>query len=143
MAARERRAYGIRRGSCLTYDRIMSIMFYTDYSNLSYEFSASFRKKSLNETNKSLIKRHKNFCNWAKILNETINCWGNRLNYQGDYEWIDGKKVYVEPQISILYHGVSFMHFYSFITRFVSPTSMTRQLEVNIYLFCIKNFFIF
>ena len=123
--------YGIPYHSPLTYNRIMSILFYTDYSKLCTKFSGTFRKQTKFETNENLKNRHRNYWNWSKLLNETIHCWGYRLNYYADKE-----------QISILYHGESFIHFNGFVTKFMSPTSRTTEIEVNtlkyviLYLYC-------
>ena len=46
---------------------------------------------------------------------ETVHLYGNMLD---------------EEDIRVLYHGISFLYITSFITRFCSPTSMTRQLSV-------------
>ena len=120
--------YEIRNKSPLTADRIMSILFYTDYTQLCTTFSGTFRKQSSSETDESLKKRHSEFWHWSKLLNETVHCWGERLNY-------DAKRYHHSDQsdasnINILYHGVSYIYFHGFLTRFMSPTSMTPQVTV-------------
>eukprot|EP01084_Bolivina_argentea_P053396 98008_1 len=116
--------FGIQDGQYLLISNILSILFYTDTSDLSYDFSLTFRKKSINETNNSMKNRNSCFYYWSKILNETVNLFGNAL---------------YRHKIPVLYHGVSkLMYFDSFVTQFCSPTSMTRQLTVAVS-FCGTN----
>ena len=107
--------YNIKGHEPLSIDNCLSLIFYTDYSELSYQFSKSFRKISPKETNDELKERNAAFWHWSKKLRETIECWGQML---------------YSSEIRVLYHGVSFMYFGSFIARFCSPTSMTTQLPV-------------
>eukprot|EP01083_Nonionella_stella_P156610 507381_1 len=110
--------YDVAVDTPMTYLHIMSVMFYTDFTKLSYAFSLSFRKKTAKESNKALKQRNAKYWHWAKLLNETVSLFGYRLNYSK------------EPKISTLYHGVSFMYFNSFVTRFISPTSTTLAIGV-------------
>ena len=114
--------YDIAKDVPITIENLMSVIFYTDYSQLSFSFSATFRKRSKNETNQEMKQRNSFFWNWSKLLMETVHLYGYRYNY---FNWQNP-----EPQIKTLYHGISTMYFSSFITRFCGPTSMTRQISV-------------
>ena len=103
-------------------------MFYTDYSKLCTKLSETYRKKTKFESDENLKQRHRNYWNWGKILNETVHCWGNRLNYKP--VWGDDDEA--EPYIPVLYHGISFIYFNGFTTTFNSPTSMTPEIEVYV-----------
>eukprot|EP01084_Bolivina_argentea_P286271 491059_1 len=116
--------YDIEEDTALSVDNLLSVLFYTDYSKLSYKFSAAFRKKSPSETLQGLKDRNSNYFNWSKLLHQTVNLYGNMLN-EKSFDVFNQK-----PQISILYHGVSMMYFNSFVSKFFSPTSMTRQFSV-------------
>eukprot|EP01084_Bolivina_argentea_P091660 164971_1 len=122
--------YNIKQGIGLSYDNLMSVLFYTDYSKLSYNFSLTFRQLASSETNENLKKRNSVFWHWSKLLHETIHCWGNVLNAEKSTSEKCTSFNKDEPFILSLYHGVSFIYFSSFVTKFHSPTSLTRQLEV-------------
>eukprot|EP01084_Bolivina_argentea_P206379 352382_1 len=117
LQSREISEYRIRMKQAFEYHYLMSIIFYTDYGELSYTFSATFRKMP-SESDASMKKRNSAFWNWAKLLITTVHAFGNRLNY------LYGEK------INALYHGVTFMYFNSFAARFCSPTSTTCHAEV-------------
>ena len=129
--------YDISEGIPLSYNNILSVLFYTDYSSLSYNFSASFRKKCASETNESLKLRHSCYYHWSRLLHETVHLYGNVLNAKHLDKDGDVNDAFDEdePFIGILYHGVSYMYFNSFVCRFFSPTSLTRQLEVKLIYF--------
>eukprot|EP01084_Bolivina_argentea_P269434 457924_1 len=107
--------YGIKCGEALRVSNIMSLLFYTDYSKLSYHFSKTFRKIHVSETIYSLKKRNSYYFHWSKILRETVELYGTPIG---------------ESNIDVFYHGVSFLHFDKFVTSFYSPTSTTKQLAV-------------
>eukprot|EP01083_Nonionella_stella_P236262 829968_1 len=66
--------YNIKRGSPITLKHILSVLFYTNHTDLSSEFSQSFRKLYETETDQSLKERHSEYRNWGKYLRETIEC---------------------------------------------------------------------
>eukprot|EP01084_Bolivina_argentea_P271991 462985_1 len=112
--------YNIETCMPLQCPHLMSVIFYTDYSSLCFKFSATFRKQSTNESNESMKKRNSMFWNWSKLLHETIQCWGTVFNENCGID-----------KIKRLYHGVSQMYITTFLARFCSPTSMTKQLAVS------------
>eukprot|EP01084_Bolivina_argentea_P201714 344759_1 len=117
--SREISAYEIKMKQTLSYDYLMSVIFYTDYTELSSNFSSTFRKIS-SETDESMKKRNSYYCNWSRLLVTTVHAFGSRLNCPY------GKS----ERIKALYHGVSFMYFNAFAARFCSPTSTTPHFEV-------------
>eukprot|EP01084_Bolivina_argentea_P000019 44_1 len=124
--------YGMPTSTPINVSNILCIIFYCDFSKLSCEFSATFRKKFPNETDESLKRRNSKFWNLSKLLIETVHLYGNALNYMENEmtdDYSNKSKIY-DIQIPVLYHGISFLYFNSFLCRFCSPTSMTTQLEV-------------
>eukprot|EP01083_Nonionella_stella_P240223 839977_1 len=107
--------YGIAHNSLLSVDNVLSVLFYTDFDTLSYNFSRTFRKISPQETMQELKARNSEYWHWSKLLIETVNCWGYSMR---------------QCKISAFYHGVSKVYFNAFVTRFSSPTSTTTQLSV-------------
>eukprot|EP01084_Bolivina_argentea_P077589 140783_1 len=98
--------YGIKRGESMRLTHILSIILYTDYDTLSYNFSCTFR---------GLKGCNKEYGNWSKYLIEAVNCYGTPM---------------CKSSVKVLYHGVSFMYFNKFIAKFNSPTSTTTKLQV-------------
>eukprot|EP01084_Bolivina_argentea_P300976 519107_1 len=93
--------------------KLTVIVLYTDYDDLSYKFSESFRKIKSNETTEQLVSRHRNYYWFASTLLNTVNChsYGYRNSCQ--------------------YHGIStMMSFNTTIAQFNHPTSTTKRIEV-------------
>ena len=95
----------------------MSILFYTNYSELSYNFSKSLRKIYSDETIDEIIERNSYWCYMSKKLREIVECYGNKIDWK-----------YNNNQI--FYHRISYMYFNKIATSFYAPTSCTRQLQV-------------
>eukprot|EP01084_Bolivina_argentea_P270149 459304_1 len=108
--------YNIKERELLSINNLMVIIFYTDMDELSYKFSQTFRHISDTETFNDLTKRHSNYHWFAKILRETVECYGD------DYR--PSSKLY-------FYHGLScLMIFNSPIAKFNHPMSTTKQIIV-------------
>ena len=108
--------YGITKGSPLTFDHILSVVFYCDYDSLSYHFSSTFRLiPSDKHDKKNAMKRNLEYGNWTRYLQQTVNCFGTKLS---------------ESAIKVYYHGVSFLYLNKFIETFNAPTSTTTKLSV-------------
>eukprot|EP01084_Bolivina_argentea_P219393 372113_1 len=101
--------YNIPVGSIITLSHILSVLMYTNHTELSSEFSRSFRKISIKETDLELKKRHCIFGNWGKLLRECVECFGTDLK---------------DTQSEYFYHGLSCpLLFHSFSNKFSGPTS--------------------
>ena len=109
--------------SPLLIPHICSLLFYTNFTELSYNFSSSFRAISFNESVKEIGDRNSKWANMSKYLRELIECYGEQIKNAKD---------------PIFFHGISKMLFNNFVTNFYSPTSTTKQLEVAM-LFCKDN----
>eukprot|EP01084_Bolivina_argentea_P143452 251905_1 len=57
--------YGMVEGNILTFNHLLSIIFYCDFSDLSKAFSATFRKKNANESLSSIKSRNSEFWHWS------------------------------------------------------------------------------
>eukprot|EP01084_Bolivina_argentea_P070730 128620_1 len=98
----------------ITIEHIMSVLFYTDYSNLSYHFSSTFRSLDKSQTFEICKKRNQEYGNWSRLLSYTVN---NFKSYGSN--------------TTIYYHGISkLLLFTSFASYYRSPTSTTLQPEV-------------
>ena len=111
--------YGIKRGSIITLDHIIAITFYTDYTELSSEFSTSYRRLSADESDETLKKRHQLFANWARLMREAVEVFGTHLSKAPNYK--------------LFYHGITKrMVFSGFCQRFCGPTSCTLSLDIAV-----------
>ena len=120
--------YGIPKNKPITIAHIMSLLFYTNYTHQSYEFSASFRKRFYHESDKSLKYRHSWFAQWAKLLRETVECFGMQM--------------YDSPT-PIFYHGISKqLIFASTSFKINGPLSTTAGLFIK-YILCFLFVYIF
>ncbi len=111
-------SYGLADGSPVGVDHIVALLFYCNFTKQSYEFSRTFRRTSLFESDRSLKRRHREFAVWGKKLREIVECWGYTM---------------AEPDredITEFYHGVSAsMLFDSTSIRLCGPVSTTLGLH--------------
>eukprot|EP01084_Bolivina_argentea_P141304 248324_1 len=111
--------YGIQDHAPITILHIFSVLVYTNHTELSAEFTKTFRKLSDTETDDSLKKRHAEYANWGRLLRETVECWGTSLQDASSMKYF--------------YHGIScHMLFDGFNQKFCGPTSTTLQKTVAI-----------
>eukprot|EP01083_Nonionella_stella_P030273 83009_1 len=104
-----------RAGDPVTRAHVMSVLFYTDFSDLSYHFSSTFRSLHNTDTFQICRARNSEYCHMSKLLIEMVNLFGCSLT---------------KSKIPIFYHGISeLLIFSSFITIFNAPTSTTTQLS--------------
>eukprot|EP01084_Bolivina_argentea_P002686 4958_1 len=115
--------YGIEKDAALTIQNIIVIIIYCNFSDLSTEFSASFRRKK-DEMLENVKEKHRQFWWLAKILRETVEYYGNNRygRYYGNNRYSQCgpfytglNKLFVMPQFNI---------------RLCSPTSTTTQKEI-------------
>eukprot|EP01083_Nonionella_stella_P136659 415955_1 len=107
----------VKKDDGLTLQNLMSIVLYTDYTKLQYEFTKTFRSINEKETTNMIKERNREYWNWAKLLKETVYNFGTSL------EGSQAKK-------RIFYTGMSEMIFDSFYQSFVLPTSTSAHKEV-------------
>eukprot|EP01084_Bolivina_argentea_P126464 223914_1 len=107
--------YGIDLYSHVQLQHIMAMLFYTDYTDLSYEISKSFRRISKRETFQTVKRRNSVYANISKELRELVECYGTRI--------------YLARQ-PVFFHGTSKLYFNKFVTKFCGPISTTKHVEV-------------
>eukprot|EP01083_Nonionella_stella_P189925 703451_1 len=113
--------YDIAVGSILEYEHLVSVILYTDFNELSADFSASFRKASAFEPISLVKKRNRKYWWLSKMLREAVECFGC-CRYERD----------TNPGLSgPFYCGMScVMVIPEFNIRLYSPTSTSRQIEI-------------
>ena len=108
---------GVSKREVISKDRLMSIILYTDHTDLSSHFTSTFRKLNIFEPIQSTKNRHTNHHWMSKLLKETVQVYGH------DYRWdkFSGpffcgmSTIMTMPQFSIKLH---------------SPTSTSCHQEV-------------
>ena len=115
--------YEIRSGSQLTISNVISIILYCDFSDLSSDFSATFRPLRPSEPLSSIKKRNQKYWWLSRTLRETVQYFGNYREYdQKHRKW---------KNCGPFYCGLSaVIYLPEFSTRLCSPTSTSVATEV-------------
>ena len=109
--------YGIEDGAVITAKHIQSVLLYTDFTKLCSVFSETFRPAHFGESLDSIKARNSSWFETAKLLRETVECYGN----------------YKEQERGPFYCGVNrLMLVTSFGIRLCSPTSTSKASSVAI-----------
>ena len=110
--------YEIKEDTPIDKQHLLSIILYTDTTTLSYHFSKSFRKLSINEPNFRFRARKSEYWNWSKIITETVNLYGTDMQHR---------------KSDIFYTGISTkVVFNELIAFFNCPTSTTTEKSIAI-----------
>ena len=109
--------YGIYDEDPLRIQDLMSLIMYTDFTNLSSNFTATFRKKHPFESIESVKRRNSKYWWWSKTLRETIEIFG-------ESKWNSNLK-------GPFFTGMSFvMTMPQFLIRLCLPVSTSMHIEV-------------
>ena len=108
----------------INIDGLMSIIFYTDFSKLSTNFSATFRSNSVYEPRKATAKRNSYYYWLSKILKQTIQYYG-----QTHPDGILGGSVgLLEALRGPFYCGMNWVLIMTqFNVQLLSPTSTSKR----------------
>ena len=111
--------YGIVAGSCISLQHVISVILYTDYTDLSKDFSTTFRKIQQYEIFESVKQRNQKYWWMSKLLRETVEIFGDNS--------------YEETLTGPFYSGLSVViNVSNFFPRLSGPTSTSTHLEVAI-----------
>eukprot|EP01083_Nonionella_stella_P249066 861594_1 len=80
--------YGIKHGDPLLPRHLLSLFFYTDFTDLCTDFSATFRATKQFEHLSSIKARNSKYWWMAKSLRETVELYGDRKEfdkYKGEW----------------------------------------------------------
>eukprot|EP01084_Bolivina_argentea_P245929 411664_1 len=110
--------YGIKQNASLNSHHLLSIILYTDWTELCAQFSKTFRKTNIFESLSSVKDRNSEFAVWSKTLRESIEYYGQSR---------DGWYILQGP----FFCGMSFvMPIPEFNIRLCGPTSTSKQFAV-------------
>eukprot|EP01084_Bolivina_argentea_P083866 151818_1 len=119
--------YNLKNGTPITFHHILAIILYCDESDLSREFSKTFRKTSLHQTIAEIIKQNQQYAVWSRLCRETVEYYGHK----GFGDVVE--KTTINSLIGPFYCGLSVeMALPEFSIRLASPTSTSLQEEIAI-----------
>eukprot|EP01084_Bolivina_argentea_P074984 135993_1 len=124
----DRYHYDIPEGTCITFNHLLTVILYTDWSEFSTQLTSTFRKTQPYETLSMLKLRNKEFANCSKTLRECVECFGNF----GWQDWLDDKQnIDAENERGPVFCGMNFvMVIPQFNIRLCGPTSTTKSIAV-------------
>ena len=137
MVARDRgrslEQYDVFDGDMISKDSLMSMVLYTDYTELSSVFSSTFRKKNMFEPLSSTKKRHTNFYWMSRFLRRTVAIYGYN-NYKEYQKYASYPPTTTQEKLGgPFFCGMSMlMTMPQFAMRIFSPTSTSCQIAVAI-----------
>ncbi len=127
--------YGIEAGAPLKMEHLMAIVLYTDLSELSADFSATFRRKGY-ETIQHIIRKNSEYYFMSKNLREIVTYYG--LDYDSSDGTITGpfycgmSCVMGMPRVCInLYAPTSTSIQFSVAQRFCGNNGMILEFDNN------------
>ena len=115
--------YMIEKDATLSIENIMALIFYCDFDILSSHLISTYYPLSYMESDHELIERHREYCNWSRILNETVQCFGNTVN---------------QSKIDKYFINTKYQYFDKFMLNFNRPISMTTKLHIAT-IYCPEN----
>eukprot|EP01083_Nonionella_stella_P111859 328474_1 len=118
--------YDMQPGQPISLDHLISMMVYCNYDTLQRTFSATFRKLNKTESNESLKQRHMNYHFLAKLLRESVECFG--LNY---IDKVQSTGFTPTNWNMVVFHGVDQHFTFSSMNAFIKgPFSTTTDHKV-------------
>ena len=121
-------------GQLISLDNILSIILYTDFDQLCYQFRKTFRSLMIKVNwihHKIAEKKHSEYANWGKLLKETVAFFGDFCDCNKSYyHGLD--KIFVFDQNIIQINGpLSTSLYYNVAKNFANINGMI--IEFNIY----------
>eukprot|EP01084_Bolivina_argentea_P170506 295447_1 len=103
----------------ITVEHILSVLIYSNYDILQYEFTKTYRPIHQNESHESICKRHEEFYFLGNYLNQTVHRLGKNIH---------------KGTIKSFYHGITEKLLFSLQkgAKIESPLSTSSSMEVAI-----------
>eukprot|EP01083_Nonionella_stella_P151111 482433_1 len=114
--------YGIQMKDSITFDHLLTLILYTDWTDHCSHFSSTFRKQNAFETLNSIIKRNSAYYWMSRRLRECVEVYGQSRSPCGRWKGDCLKGPF--------YCGMSMMNMPSFNMRLCGPTSTSKDLAV-------------
>eukprot|EP01084_Bolivina_argentea_P279155 477210_1 len=124
--------YGITANSLITFNHLLAITLYCDWSELARAFSKSFRKTSSYQPIIEVKEKNSEYGNWSKLIRESVEYFGWKGFGDVKGNWMNLNRSFITNElIGPFFCGMSFiMIMPSFNIRLCGPTSTSRQKQV-------------
>lgn len=111
----------------ISKNHLISIILYTDYTNLSADFTRSFRKLNRFDLLKQIKQRNSKYFHWSKTLRESVSGFGQKRK-------VDDKCLSLLGHLDCkVYTGMSVvLNITQFNIALLSPTSTSANISVAI-----------
>ena len=121
--------YEIGNHSRLRYSHLLSLVLYSDRSELQCDFTKTFRKTNQYQTLSDIKQNNREYYHWSKNIREAVEYYGN-LGWKD--HWNDDKRNYSHNNIKgPFYSGMSYkMVIPEIMIRLNGPCSSTKKIEV-------------
>eukprot|EP01084_Bolivina_argentea_P283182 484932_1 len=112
--------YGIEHKSSMKLEHVLAIMLQCNFDVYQHQLRLTFWKNDINETDKSLKERHRNFYWISRLLRECVECFGFNCTLK-------------QGENFTVWHGISeTFEFSSMFAYIKGPCSTTTQRAVAI-----------
>lgn len=124
--------YGLEQGTKISINHIVSVILYADYTDLSANFTSTFRKDGIFEPLHVTKERNRKHGWWSKFLRETVQIFGTSGCRSHSYSSRGQYIIHDRGSLSgPFYSGMSkIMSIPQFQILLLSPTSTSLHLEV-------------
>eukprot|EP01084_Bolivina_argentea_P250125 418978_1 len=123
LQAQSAKIFGMKRYNTITKNHLIAMMAYCNYDVLQNQFSQTFRHLS-NETDASLIQRHRNYHHLGRLLREFVECFGDAFGTDSS-------------SVVNVYHGLNKAFTFATMTAYIKgPLSTTKDFTVAINFSC-------
>ena len=85
--------FNVKPGSSMSINHIMSLKFYTDFTEGQKKFCEACRKRNENESEEELIRRNSEIANWCRYMREATTFFGNKMEEKFVYTGLKKKLV--------------------------------------------------
>ena len=121
--------FNIIIGDKIGIQHIISLLFYTDFSKLCFEFRKSFRSLNNNETINDIQKRHAKYYYLSRYLFEAIQFYGNKMNYKLNNNILNKYKK--DNNLKLVYTGLNKLLLFNQFTSYLNqPISTTTDIDI-------------
>eukprot|EP01083_Nonionella_stella_P150592 479963_1 len=71
--------YDIKKHDPIELQHVLAIMVYCNYDQFQYQFSATYRRATPDESDESLKNRHSHYHWLGRFIRETVECFGDKI----------------------------------------------------------------
>ena len=123
-----KQCYGLADATPISVAHIVALLLYTNYTEMSFEFSKTFRRSGPFESDRLLKERHSEVAVWGRLLREIVECFGVQMSRRRD--------------LKVFYHGINReMIFPGTYINICGPMSTTLGMKYSFHRLILHFFF--